>query len=1223
MTERLDPIEGGLRRATGRVEDLLAGLQEPADAAPLHLTGLPRAALAFALGRAIRERRIERLLILLPDPESALKFVDDLRVFAGDEHRNGVLHYPASENNPFLEVAPDRRAAMERLSVLSRLSRGLPVSAIVSSIAGAIRRVPPRALLRERSLLLEVLSEVDRDDLIDTLEASGYLRVPIAEDPGTYAVRGGLIDIYPPSAELPARVEFDDDLIASIHNFDPEDQLTKGEIPELFIHPVREILLGDAETALARERIRALADEANIPSRTARKLIEDIEEGRAFYGIERFLPAFYAHLETLFDLAGPDSRVVVYDPSATAKEARSLLDEAEADRLARVDEGEPVYPLEALYLSEEEVLEEIEARSPLIVHRVATLGSSAGEESPLASLDAVPDEDALLHLGAEDHSALLAELKARRAAADRDDALAPIAERTARFLDVGLRVFFTARSSAQAERLVRLLSSYSIPIEREIVPFKPALLEGGGRKVRALVTIGELSEGALLPTEGLVFITEEELFGTRRTRVRQRRAGRRTRRGEAFLEDLRELQVGDYVVHADHGVGRYLGLEKKQVSLSKNERYHGVEAASFEVLVVEYAGGDRLYLPITRLHQIQKFAGADGHQPKLDRLGGATFARKKSTVERAVKQMAEELLTLYAERGAARRPALPPIDRLYAEFEASFPFEETPDQARAIEDVLEDLASDRPMDRLVCGDVGFGKTEVALRAAFRVAITGRQVAVLCPTTVLAQQHLLTFRERFRDYPITIGSLSRFVERKEQTKTIAGLKAGTVDIVIGTHRLLSKDVHFQNLGLLIVDEEQRFGVAHKERIKKLRAEVDVLTLSATPIPRTLHLALGGLRDLSLITTAPADRRAVRTFATRWDDHTIREAIQRELRRGGQVFFVYNRIEGLYERAQRLQDLVPDARIAVAHGQMKEDLLERTMTDFVNGDYDILCSTAIIESGMDIARANTMIIDRADTFGLSQLYQLRGRVGRSRERAYCYLVTPPPSTLTDEARSRIEALERFSELGSGFQVASLDMELRGAGELLGAEQSGSVSLVGFDLFVKMLEESIAELQGEPLLEELDPELTLDFEHYLPEEYIDDIGLRLSFYKRLARAEDDLELEELSDEIEDRFGPPPPPAKALLRAMHLKPRARELRAHGLELVGKRLTLHLRDDTPLDPEKILELVSRPGSGYQLSRDMRLTKRLDEEVTPENMDVAIEILDALMMLRKDEFLEA
>ncbi|MBC7173396.1 MAG: DEAD/DEAH box helicase, partial [Polyangiaceae bacterium] len=507
--------------------------------------------------------------------------------------------------------------------------------------------------------------------------------------------------------------------------------------------------------------------------------------------------------------------------------------------------------------------------------------------------------------------------------------------------------------------------------------------------------IGTLSDGFVLATEGLCFITEEEIFGTRSHRPRQKKKGSNQNKLRAALEDLRELEIGDYVVHADHGVGRYLGLERKAIGQSALEKLRGDRPAMVEVLVVEYGSGDRLFLPVTRLGLIQKFASQDGHKPKLDKLGGSTFAKKKKTVDKAVRQMAEELLKLYAERGAAKRDPIPPADRTYAEFEASFPFDETPDQARAIEDVLEDLDGTQPMDRLICGDVGFGKTEVALRAAFRVAMAGRQVAVLCPTTVLAQQHFRNFEQRFADYPIEIRPMSRFVDSADQAKTIAALKEGKVDVVIGTHRLLSKDVHFHDLGLLIVDEEQRFGVTHKERIKKLRTQVDVLTLSATPIPRTLQLAIGGLRDLSLITTAPVDRRAVRTLATRWDDHTIAEAIRRELTRGGQTFFVYNRIEGLYERAQRLQELVPEARIAVGHGQMKETTLEQTMTDFVEGHYDVLCSTAIIESGLDIPRANTMIIDRADMFGLSQLYQLRGRVGRSRERAYCYLVTPPPS------------------------------------------------------------------------------------------------------------------------------------------------------------------------------------------------------------------------------------
>ena len=538
------------------------------------------------------------------------------------------------------------------------------------------------------------------------------------------------------------------------------------------------------------------------------------------------------------------------------------------------------------------------------------------------------------------------------------------------------------------------------------------------------------------------------------------------------------------------------------------------------------------------------------------------------------------------------------------------------DQAKAIDDVLADLEREQPMDRVVCGDVGFGKTEVAMRAAFRVAMDGRQVAVLCPTTVLAQQHFRSFRERFSAYPLEIRNLSRFVGKEQQKETLAGLKQGAVDVVIGTHRLLSKDVHFKNLGLLVVDEEQRFGVSHKERIKSLRAKVDVLTLSATPIPRTLQMSVAGLRDLSLITTAPVDRRAVRTFVARWDEQVIRDAIRRELSRGGQVFFVYNRIEGLYERAQKLQDLIPEAKVAVAHGQMRERELERIMVDFVDGQYDVLCATAIIESGLDIPRANTMIIDRADIFGLAQLYQLRGRVGRSKERAYCYLLTPPPNQMSEEARSRIEALERFTELGSGFKVASLDMELRGAGDLLGAEQSGNISAVGIDMFMRMLEEAVSELRGEVHLSDVDTELSFQTELYIPEEYISDVGVRLSVYKRLDQALTPSDALDVSEELEDRFGPPPPEVQKLVRAMSQKPRLRALRVLGAEATKSRVTLHLQQDTPLDPAKVMALVAKHGSGYTLSPDMKLSRRLPSGFDADDIQALGDTLDQVELLR-------
>jgi transcription-repair coupling factor (superfamily II helicase) len=524
-------------------------------------------------------------------------------------------------------------------------------------------------------------------------------------------------------------------------------------------------------------------------------------------------------------------------------------------------------------------------------------------------------------------------------------------------------------------------------------------------------------------------------------------------------------------------------------------------------------------------------------------------------------------------------------------FEAAFPYDETDDQLRAIGEVSADLEASKPMDRLVCGDVGFGKTEIALRAAFRVAMSGRQVALLCPTTVLAQQHMLTFEARLGSYPIGVGVLSRFQPKPEQQRVVRGVRQGTIDVVVGTHRLLSKDVHFRNLGLLVVDEEQRFGVAAKERIKALRANVDVLTLSATPIPRTLQMAISGMRDLSIISTPPADRRAVRTIVTRDDPKVLRDAIARELERGGQVFFVHNRVQSLGERAAYVQELVPHARVAMAHGQMVERSLERTMLAFVHGQLDVLCCTAIIENGLDIPRCNTIVIDRADRYGLAQLYQLRGRVGRSKERAYCYLVVPGGDKLSSEAQARIEALVRHSELGAGFQVAALDLDLRGAGDLLGAEQSGAVHTVGFELFCQMLEDAVQELRGEPTVHEVEPELSFDTEALLPEHYVADVGVRLSLYKRLASAGSPEEVERIGLELEDRFGPPPPEARRLMHLMALKTELRRLKALGCEATKQRVILHLRDDTPIDAARLTALVQAPGSSYRLTPDMRLTR--------------------------------
>jgi transcription-repair coupling factor (superfamily II helicase) len=701
---------------------------------------------------------------------------------------------------------------------------------------------------------------------------------------------------------------------------------------------------------------------------------------------------------------------------------------------------------------------------------------------------------------------------------------------------------------------------------------------------------------------GLVKNTVAEVFGHR-----SHHAPRRPKRPGAALDDLRALQPGDFVVHVEHGIGRYVGLEKKAVTGSAgpgtwepgSDKLTRAAPTTIDLLVVEYKGGDKLFVPVYRMNLIQKLTGSES-SPKVDRLGGQTFAKTKAKVKHKVREMADELLRLYAERAASEREPLPSPTPEYLEFEATFPFEETPDQAAAIADVGEDLERAQVMDRLVCGDVGFGKTEVALRAAFRHVMAGHQVALLCPTTILANQHYQTLKRRFADYPIQIAQLSRFESKAAQSETVMKLRDGRFDVVVGTHRLLSRDVHFKRLGLLIVDEEQRFGVAAKERIKQLRTDIDVLTLSATPIPRTLQLAVGKLQDLSVITTPPADRRAVRTTTARYDETLISEAITRELERGGQVFYVYNRVEGIYERAARLQALVPRARVCVAHGQLTETLLEKTMLDFVRGEYDILVATAIIESGLDIPRANTLIVDRADLFGLAQLYQLRGRVGRSSERAYCYLLVPPPSELTDEARMRIEALTRYTELGSGLKIAELDLELRGAGNFLGAEQSGAVASVGFELFCQMLAEATEELRGHQHEPEIDPEISIDMEALLPESYIDEVGVRLSLYKRLASALDASDIDRMEVEVEDRFGPLPLAAQNLVELMRLKAELRSLHVLSCEASAKAVTVHLRDDTPLDARKVVELAAKRSDAYRVTPQGRIVRRASPSELPK-----------------------
>lgn len=1146
------------------------------------------------LAREWLQRSSRRLIYVAPGAEQWAKVVDD---FAALLPREAIITLPPAETNPYSATQPDRRMTMARLGTLSKIAVGQPWRVLVTSSRALIERVVPSEVLKQSVLNLRPEQELDTASLTSKLDELGYLRVPVVEDPGSYSIRGSLIDIWSADGEHPLRLDLFGDWILSIKTFDPESQRTQAEVSDAWLTPARETILSESVVRRAREQLRELCDARNTPSTRARQMIEELVTGRNMFGVAGMLPAFYP-LQSPWELFPPDAAVVLDDSVSAAAALKHELEHVETQWQAHA--AEPFYPPQALFIEQTELERELGARTVVCCARSFVQGNGDGlERLELASSEVVST-------AAADHDDLERAVKQARASQGKRAALEPLVERLELWREHGLATTVFCRTTAQARRLASLLEHRDVPVRLdEPLRSQPdeELEEAAATDLaHAWVTIalGGLARGIVSPLDALVYLTEEEVFGHRGHGTKARSA----KRARAALEDLRALTPGDHVVHVEHGIGRYVGLENRP----------GSGGTHLELLVVEYTGG-RLFLPVYRLNQIQKYSGGD--KPKLDRLGGQTFAKTKARARRQAREMADELLRLYAERNSASKVPLSPPDDEFAAFEAAFPFEETPDQAGAILDVLADLEKPQVMDRLVCGDVGFGKTEVALRAAFRVASAGKQVAVLCPTTVLAQQHFLTFVKRLGEYPFEVRALSRFQTKREVTDTLKGLAKGTVDIVIGTHRLLSKDLQFHDLGLLVVDEEQRFGVVHKERIKQLRTSVDVLTLTATPIPRTLQLAIGGLREMSVISTAPVNRRAIRTIVSRYEDAVLVEAIERELKRGGQVFYVYNRIEGLYERAHRLQQLLPHARVAVGHGQQSEALLERTMLDFVEGEYDILVATAIVESGLDIPRANTMIIDRADLFGLAQLYQLRGRVGRSSERAYCYLLVPAPSEMTDEARARIEALERYSELGSGFHVATLDMELRGAGDLLGADQTGTLASVGFELFCQMLEEATAELRGEEVEHDIDPELSFDVEALLPDDYISEVGVRLSFYKRLASARDEYDVAQLAAEMEDRFGPPPDEAARYVDLMRVKVELRRLRILVCEAAGGTVAFRFREDTPVSAAKLATLVAAAKGKYRLTPDGRLVRRRLEEESAihhslELAEVALQELSTL-----------
>ncbi|MDB4957340.1 MAG: Transcription-repair coupling factor [Myxococcales bacterium] len=1113
------------------------------------------------------------VVIVTPDDATARELEADARFFVGGDRDaadlDPIASLPGIDVSPYAELSPDRSYIVERMATLYRLTQpALRPKLVVTSAESLIRRTLPAAELASRGITITQGDHIERDRIAELLVAGGWTRTPVVDEPGTFALRGGVIDVYAPLAPHPVRIELFGDEVESLRWFDEESQRTLRQVTQVHLHPVRDTIT--TGTRDVRSRLREYADDISHPTKATRRLIEQLETGGVFVGIEGLTPAFHDELVAPASYVPANARWIVVDPDACRRAIAHALEDADARFAERRRGASNVEDGEAAATSRHAALAFPPDRH--FTSEITALSAARRIELPTLELHGEAEATKLTS-GVDDLRVLRQELEHARTFGDTEH-VTPLLAAISRWREQGLRVALACDSQSRADRLLGVLSARGVEVRLAAPGERPTQASG------VTIVNGSPSHSFASPADRIALVTADDVFGHRTHHPKSKRK----RAKDALLgnvSDFSQLASGDYLVHQRHGVGRYQGLKRLAV----------VGATEVDTLQLEYDGGT-LYLPIYRLGEVQRYVGAEGHAPKLDKLGGQTWEATRNKVGRHVRALAEELLQLYAQRAALPGHRFPAVDDQFRELEATFPFDETPDQAEAIDAVLGDMEAPRAMDRLVCGDVGYGKTEVALRAIFKCVQGGKQAVVLAPTTVLVEQHFRTMSERYQGFAVNLGKLSRFQTKAEQIDTVRKLADGSVDVVIGTHRVLSPDVRFKDLGLLVIDEEQRFGVAHKERIKKTKTQVDVLTLTATPIPRTLHLAMAGLRDLSIIATPPADRRAVRTFVSRVDDATIREALERELARDGQIFFISPTIgtmgaqeadhrlpndvrpkrrkprdddRTIEEWAEYIRTLVPSARVGVGHGSLSSDQLEKVMVQFVQGELDVLVATTIVESGLDIPRANTMFVARADAFGLAQLYQLRGRIGRSKERAYCYLLVPEPEHITDEARRRLEALQRFTELGAGFQIASQDLEIRGGGELLGAKQSGSIAAVGFDQYCKMLESAVAELRGEPIHSEIDPELSIETPGFIPDDYVPDPGQRLELYKRLSAIADDDELRDVMSEIGDRYGPVPGDVILLGELMGVKATARRAGALALEISSSRIAIALPPDSPL----------------------------------------------------------
>ncbi|MEN8141004.1 MAG: transcription-repair coupling factor [Thermodesulfobacteriota bacterium] len=1134
------------------MQELLKAIDALRPGQGLTATGLRTSSAAWLAARC----PARPIMFMVAGEDEMNSLVSDLQFFT----KRPVLPYPSFDIPPYTPLNPDPQTAASRLAALYTMAEQ-PGAIMVATSDALLRRTLPASTLQGLAELIISGEDCDQQGLIDTLTRGGYDQVSLVVNSGEFTVRGGIIDIFappfthggqktPPAA--PLRLDFFGDTVESIRYFDPISQRSIKEIDETIILPVHDVLYPAGDEALARllSRFTAQAEENGWDRRETGRIKEQLAQRSSFPGIEFFLPLFYEETRAVTDFLPEDTLLIDLEPASCQQTMELTWERITANFQAATAKDLPALAPDQLFVGQEQLKE---AFAPF---RQLRLTDFVG-----------PDEE-VVNVASSNHRLLQQNLELARS---KQGLMATLVDHFTEILENKGLIVLSCRSSRHLNNLAEILAGYSL----ETVPLTPPFAVNEAREEAINLLPEPLSHGFGLPGEGVNIFSELELFGEKR--ISRRRTKRHPAAGEPV--SFEQLTEEDLVVHTTHGIGVYQGITTMAMG----------ELAS-DFLIIAYKGRDKLYVPIDRLATVSKYKGLSDKKPKIDALGSGSWAKTKSKVKEAVWKVAQDLLKLYAKRQIADGHAFTPPGEMYNELTDSFAYEETTGQSEAIGSCLDDLTSGRTMDRLVCGDVGYGKTEVAIRAAFKVVEDGYQVALLVPTTVLAEQHAESFKERFSGLAVRVESLNRFRSRKEQSTIISDLAAGKVDVIIGTHRLLSKDVVFKGLGLLIIDEEHRFGVVHKEKIKKIRQNIDVLTLTATPIPRTLQLSLLGVRDLSVISSPPSHRRTVKTFVARQDDLVIKEAIIREMQRGGQVFFVHNRVQSIHEQALRIQELVPEARLAVAHGQMPVKALEEIMVDFVGHRVDVLVCTTIIESGLDIPNANTIIITRADRLGLAGIYQLRGRVGRSRQQAYAYLLVPSLEDLSKDAKRRLRALMDYNELGGGFKLAMSDLQIRGGGNILGESQSGTIAAVGYDLYLDLLQKTVEDLKRgggkEPEIPDFEPEINLQVSARIPPAYIPDPEQRYIAYRKITSVTSEEGLVDLSSELRDRYGPLPPETENLLAIVQLKIPMRPLAIAKLEQGPGRLALTFLDQTPVTPEQILLMIKSSGQRLRLTPD-------------------------------------